>query len=121
MYPSYELLCHVPTQSLFNNKISMMRKCSTFSENGYGPATPLRLTEYGFCRGQEAYKKNRKKSGDLFFFFFLETVKYLWGRQKMSRGHQMATLRHWQYDRIFLYILLIKYLIDHYRIICIIN
>ena len=46
MYPSYELLCHVPTQSLFNNKISMMRKCSTFSENGYGPATPLRLTEY---------------------------------------------------------------------------
>ena len=44
MYPSYELLCHVPTQSLFNNKISMMRKCSTFSENGYGPATPLRYT-----------------------------------------------------------------------------
>ena len=38
-------------------------------------------------RGREAYKKNRKKSGDLFFFlFFLETVKNLWGRQKMSRG-----------------------------------
>ena len=40
--------------------------------------------------GQEAYKKTRKKSGDLFFVcffvFFLETVKNLWGRQKMSRG-----------------------------------
>ena len=32
--------------------------------------------------GQEAYKKNRKKSGDLFFFFFFETLKFLWGRQK---------------------------------------
>ena len=30
MYPSYELLCHVPTQSLFNTKISMMQKFSTF-------------------------------------------------------------------------------------------
>ena len=45
-------------------------------------------------RRQEAYKKNRKKSCDL-FFIFLETVKNLWGRQKMSRGHQMVTLRHW--------------------------
>ena len=35
-------------------------------------------------RGQEAYKKNRKKSGDL--FFFLETVKNLWGAAKKSAG-----------------------------------
>ena len=36
--------------------------------------------------GQEAYKKNRKKSGDLFFSFFLETVKNLWGAAKKSAG-----------------------------------
>ena len=54
--------------------------------------------------GQEAYKKNRKKSGDLFYLFFLDTVKNLWGAakkfvgggKKISRGHQMVTLRHWQ-------------------------
>ena len=43
MYPSYGLLSHVPTQSLFYTKIGMMQ---TFSENGYGTVTPLRLTEY---------------------------------------------------------------------------
>ena len=46
MYPSYVLLCHVPTQSLFDTKIGMMQLFSTFKEHEYGPATPLRLTEY---------------------------------------------------------------------------
>ena len=36
------------------------------------------------CRGQEAYKKNRKKSGDLFFFFVCG------GGKKWVGGHQMA-------------------------------
>ena len=43
MYPSYGFLSHVPTQSLFDTKVYLI---PTFSENGYGPATPLRLTEY---------------------------------------------------------------------------
>ena len=34
MYPSYGLLSHVPTQSLFDTKIGMMQKFATFSENG---------------------------------------------------------------------------------------
>ena len=46
MYPSYGLLSHVPNQSLFDTKIGIMQTFSTFSENGYGPATPFRLTEY---------------------------------------------------------------------------
>ena len=46
MYPSYELLSHVPTQSLFYTKIGMLHTFSTFSVNGCGPATPHRLTEY---------------------------------------------------------------------------
>ena len=46
MYPSYGLLSHVPTQSLFDTKIGMMQTFATFSENGYGTDTPLRLTEY---------------------------------------------------------------------------
>ena len=33
--------------------------------------------------GQEAYKKNRKKSGDL--FFFLETVKFFVGSGKKNQ------------------------------------
>ena len=36
--------------------------------------------------GQEAYKKNRKKSGDLFYLFFLDTVKNLWGAAKKLWG-----------------------------------
>ena len=33
--------------------------------------------------GKKPIRKTEKKSGDLFFyFFFLETVKNLWGRQK---------------------------------------
>ena len=40
--------------------------------------------------GKKPIRKTEKNSGDLFFFFFfsffLETVKNLWGRQKMSRG-----------------------------------
>ena len=45
--------------------------------------------------GQEAYKKNRKKSGNLFFIFmFLETKNFVGGGKKISRGHQMVTLRH---------------------------
>ena len=35
-------------------------------------------------RGQEAYKKNRKKSGDLFFFFW--RLKNLWGAAKNEQG-----------------------------------
>ena len=31
-------------------------------------------------------RKTEKKVATFFFFFFLETVKNLWGRQKMSRG-----------------------------------
>ena len=46
MYPSNGLFSHVPAQSLFDTKIGMMQTISTFSENGYGPATPLWLTEY---------------------------------------------------------------------------
>ena len=46
MYQSYGLLSHVPIQSLFDTKIGMMQTFSTFSETVYGPATPLRLTEY---------------------------------------------------------------------------
>ena len=46
MYPSYGLPSHVPTQSLFETKIGMMQTFSTFTEYGYGPATPLKLTEY---------------------------------------------------------------------------
>ena len=41
MYPSYELLCHVPTQSLFNTKISMMQKFSTFSVLSGSVGCPL--------------------------------------------------------------------------------
>ena len=40
------LISHVPTQCLFNTKIGMMQTFSTFTENGRGSATPLRLTEY---------------------------------------------------------------------------
>ena len=46
MYPSYGLLSHVPTPKLFYIKIGMMQTFPTFSENWYGPATPLRLIEY---------------------------------------------------------------------------
>ena len=46
--------------------------------------------------GKKPVRKTEKKSGDLFFFFFLETVKNLWGAAKKSAGgHQMVTLRHW--------------------------
>ena len=55
MYPSYGLLSHVPTQSLFDTKIGMMQTFSTFSENGYGPATPLRVAKF---------------IGNIFLFFF---------------------------------------------------
>ena len=46
MYPSYGLLSLMLTQSLFDTKIGMVQTFITFSENGSGPATPLRLTEY---------------------------------------------------------------------------
>ena len=47
MYLFYGLLSHVPTdQRLFYTKIGVTQAFSTFSENSYGPATPLRLTEY---------------------------------------------------------------------------
>ena len=35
--------------------------------------------------GKKPIRKTKKKVAT-FFFFFLETVKNLWGRQKMSRG-----------------------------------
>ena len=44
--------------------------------------------------GKKPIRKTEKKWRPFFFFFFLETVKNVWGRQKMSRGHQMVTLRH---------------------------
>ena len=46
MNPSYGLPSHVPTQRLFDTEIGMMQTFSTFTENGYGPATPLMLTKY---------------------------------------------------------------------------
>ena len=37
--------------------------------------------------GKKTIRKTEKKVATFFFFlFFLETVKNLWGRQKMSRG-----------------------------------
>ena len=38
--------------------------------------------------GKKPIRKTEKKVATFFFFFFfiLETVKNLWGRQKMSRG-----------------------------------
>ena len=36
--------------------------------------------------GKKPIRKTEKKWRPFFFFFFLETVKNLWGRQKMSRG-----------------------------------
>ena len=46
--------------------------------------------------GKKLIRKTEKKVATFFFFFFfiLETVKNLWGAAKMSRGHQMVTLRH---------------------------
>ena len=45
--------------------------------------------------GKKPIRKTEKKVATFFFFFFFWTVKNLWGRrQKMSRGHQMVTLRH---------------------------
>ena len=41
-----DVLSHVSTQSLFDTKKGMMQTFPTSSENGYGPATPLRYTEY---------------------------------------------------------------------------
>ena len=39
------------------------------------------------CRGKEAYKKNRKKSGDLFFFsFFFGDSKKFVGAAKNEQG-----------------------------------
>ena len=47
--------------------------------------------------GQEAYKKNRKKVATFFFFvlFFGDSKNFVGGGKKISRGHQMVTLRHW--------------------------
>ena len=44
--------------------------------------------------GKKPIRKTEKNVATLFFSFFLETVKNLWGRQKNERGHQMVTLRH---------------------------
>ena len=44
--PVLRILSHVPTQSVFDTKKGMMQTFSTILENGYGPATPLILTEY---------------------------------------------------------------------------
>ena len=45
-----DVLVDVPvlrtSQSLFDTKIGIMQTFSTVSENWYGPATPLRLTDY---------------------------------------------------------------------------
>ena len=44
----------------------------------------------------KGYKGTPTNSVDLFnWFIFWYTLNFLWRRQKISRGRQMVTLRHW--------------------------
>ena len=44
--------------------------------------------------GKKPIRKTEKKV-TIFFSFFGDSQKFVWGGKKISRGHQMVTLRHW--------------------------
>ena len=52
---------------------------------------------WGYKKPQKKpIRKTGKKVATFFFFFFFGDSKiFVGGGKKMSRGHQMVTLRHW--------------------------
>ena len=52
--------------------------------------------------GKKPIRKSEKKVATFFFiFFFGDSKKFVGGGKKMSRGHQMVTLRHWAGNKSF--------------------